>query len=169
MKPVRTAKRQKLLADFMQAVREEVRLSIGWSDTAAELTGMHPTDVLAITFLNDAGEATAGELAKITGLSTGATTAAIDRLERAGFAVRKLDSRDRRKVVVKAVKLPSQLMALRTSARKELEDALSSYSDAELLRFIKLKNIMSDLLRKGIDASRSKRVRSLMRKHIASP
>lgn len=43
---------------------------------------------------------TAGSLAKLTGLTTGAITAVIDRLERAGLARRVPDEDDRRKVVV---------------------------------------------------------------------
>lgn len=45
----------------------------------------------------------AGELARITGLTSGAITSAIDRLERRDFLKRENDPRDRRRVVVRAV------------------------------------------------------------------
>ena len=86
MQTTQESKRRKIIADLMQAGREEMRLSILWGNGVAELMGIHPTDAIALTFLNEVGETTAGQLAKVTGLTTGATTAAIDRLERAGWA-----------------------------------------------------------------------------------
>ena len=46
------------------------------------------------------GPITAGELARRTGLTTGAITGVVDRLERAGFARRARDPDDRRKVII---------------------------------------------------------------------
>ena len=46
------------------------------------------------------GPATPGWLAERTGLSTGAVTGVVDRLERAGYATRARDPRDRRRVIV---------------------------------------------------------------------
>lgn len=165
MKPARVSKRHAAIGDLMQAMREEMRLSILWGNTAAELAGIHPTDAIAVLFLNEAGEATAGQLAKVTGLTTGAMTAAIDRLESAGLATRKVDPRDRRKVIVKAIKIPPQLSELRRSVMKGLEDALSRYSDAELLRFIDFKNITNALLKRGVNLYDDKRVRSFIHTH----
>ena len=147
----------------MHASREEMRLAILWGNTAAELMGIHPTDAIAVTFLNEVGETTAGQLAKVTGLTTGAMTAAIDRLERAGWAVRTIDPHDRRKVIVKGIKLSEDLLALRAAVRKEFEIALSRYGDAELLRFIELRTLSSSLLKRAIELHGDKRVRSLMK------
>jgi DNA-binding MarR family transcriptional regulator len=46
------------------------------------------------------GRATPGWLAEMTGLSTGAVTGMVDRLERAGYVTRAQDPRDRRRVIV---------------------------------------------------------------------
>ena len=46
------------------------------------------------------GPATAGQLSELTGLTTGAVTAVIDRLEKAGYVKRERDGADRRKVIV---------------------------------------------------------------------
>jgi DNA-binding MarR family transcriptional regulator len=46
------------------------------------------------------GPVTAGRLAEATGLTTGAITTAVDRLERAGIARRRHDQGDRRRVLV---------------------------------------------------------------------
>ena len=163
MKTSPDSKRQKIIADLLRAGREEMRLSILWGNGAAELMGIHSTDALAVTFLNEVGETTAGQLAKVTGLTTGAMTAAIDRLERAGWAIRKVDPRDRRKVIVKGIKLPASMVALRAAMKKEIEITLSRYSDTELLRFIDFRNITSALLERAIELQRDRRVRSFLK------
>jgi DNA-binding MarR family transcriptional regulator len=51
-----------------------------------------------LNIVESRGGLTAGELATAAGLTTGAITGVIDRLERAGYARRVRDSRDRRKI-----------------------------------------------------------------------
>jgi DNA-binding MarR family transcriptional regulator len=147
----------------MQAGREEMRLSILWGHGVAELMGIHPTDIIALTFLKEVGETTAGELAKVMGLTTGATTAAIDRLERAGWAVRTIDPRDRRRVIVKGKKISGPLAKLRAKIMKEFETKLLPYSDAEVLRFIEFRNITNAILKKAIELQRDRGVRSFLK------
>jgi DNA-binding MarR family transcriptional regulator len=60
-----------------------------------------------LDLLGVAGPTTAGRLAAHTGLTTGAMTAVIDRLERSGFARRVRNAEDRRCVLVEA--LPERL------------------------------------------------------------
>src|SRR5205807_2195556 len=64
----------------------------------AERLGLHPTDWECVTLLVDAedGSMTAGQLAQLTGLTTGAITGVVDRSEAAGFAQRERDRLDRR-------------------------------------------------------------------------
>jgi DNA-binding MarR family transcriptional regulator len=67
---------------------------------ASELMGINRTDARCIDIVLLRGRLTAGELAREAGLSPGAVTTALDRLERAGFARRVSDSEDRRRVIV---------------------------------------------------------------------
>lgn len=69
--------------------------------TIADRLGLNPTDHKCLEILGRAPDPTAGELAEWTGLTTGAVTAVIDRLERAGFVQRQAHPTDRRKVVVR--------------------------------------------------------------------
>jgi DNA-binding MarR family transcriptional regulator len=71
-----------------------------FDDATAELLGVNRTDLNCIDIIDRHGGLTAGELAAESGLSTGAVTAVIDRLERAGYARRVRDDEDRRKVKV---------------------------------------------------------------------
>jgi DNA-binding MarR family transcriptional regulator len=69
----------------------------------ARALGIHPTDVAIIAHLQRLpGEPrrTPGDLARLTGLTTGAITGVIDRLERDGYVRRERDSTDRRKIFV---------------------------------------------------------------------
>ena len=132
-----TARRADLIAAHMQAWKKIIQLSIPWMDAIAAAQGVHPTDLIAASYLHDVGPATAGRLAEITGLTTGAMTACIDRLEREGFAKREADSHDRRKVMIKPWKLPrlsKELSAFRASAMKKAEDAFWEFTDAEIGR-----------------------------------
>ncbi|MDD9268521.1 MarR family winged helix-turn-helix transcriptional regulator [Paenibacillus sp. GCM10023248] len=65
--------------------------------------GLNATDHKCLDFLNRTGPVTAGQLAQLTGLTTGAVTSVIDRLEQAGYVTRDKDPDDRRRVVVKPV------------------------------------------------------------------
>lgn len=102
-------------------------------------------DFITIQILEETGAITAGELANRTGLSTGSVTALIDRLEKANFVKRELDTKDRRKVNIvpiygerKDVKtlyepLNESMLALIQSydetARAQIIDFLSKASD----------------------------------------
>ncbi|WP_327354701.1 MarR family winged helix-turn-helix transcriptional regulator [Streptomyces sp. NBC_01304] len=69
----------------------------------AEAAGLQASEWYALSRITLEGGLTSGELAAGTGLTTGATTRLIDRLERAGYVRRAADPADRRKVVVEAV------------------------------------------------------------------
>jgi DNA-binding MarR family transcriptional regulator len=74
------------------------------SDLVAARVGLNSSDLECLDLLYLAGATTAGRLAAHTGLTSGATTAVIDRLERAGFVHRRRDRSDRRLVFVEVVK-----------------------------------------------------------------
>jgi len=67
---------------------------------AAEALGLAPTDLVGMCLLQLHGPATPGWLAEMTGLSTGAVTGVVDRLERGGYVTRAQDPQDRRRVIV---------------------------------------------------------------------
>lgn len=68
---------------------------------AAEALGLAPADLVCMCLLHLRGPSTPGWLAKMTGLSTGAVTGVVDRLERAGYVTRAQDPQDRRRVIVR--------------------------------------------------------------------
>lgn len=68
---------------------------------ASDALSLAPTDLVCMCLLQLNGPATPGWLAEMTGLTTGAVTGMVDRLERAGYVSREPDPQDRRKVIVK--------------------------------------------------------------------
>ena len=81
--------------------------------TVAIRFGLSESDVEALEVLIDTGAATAGRLSELMGLTTGAVTRVIDRLEQAGYVRRVPDPADRRRVIVELV--PEKLAAVEAS------------------------------------------------------
>lgn len=124
---------------------------------AALRMGFNPTDVKCAGLLQETGAITAGELAALTGLTTGAVTGVIDRLEKAGLVRRLPDPQDRRKVIV----APIENAAYRTEGMQffgPLGEAtaalLASYSDAELA-------IILDFVERGTELMKTQTARVL--------
>jgi DNA-binding MarR family transcriptional regulator len=68
---------------------------------AAQMLGLNRTDQRALDVIGRAGTLMPSELARSLGMSTGATSAVLDRLERAGYAVREPDPHHRRHTLVR--------------------------------------------------------------------
>ncbi|MGK5500873.1 MarR family winged helix-turn-helix transcriptional regulator [Streptomyces sp. URMC 125] len=102
----------------------------------ARAQGLHPTDVRALAELldaQDAGPVTPGALRERLRLTSGAVTACLDRLERAGHIRRVRDSADRR--IVRLHYAPRGREAAREHFRplaQATEAARRRFSDAEL-------------------------------------
>lgn len=67
----------------------------------ARLLGMTETDVLAVQHLSRAGSLTPTRLGALLGLTSGGTTALVQRLERLGYVVRDAHPSDRRSAVLR--------------------------------------------------------------------
>ncbi len=115
-------------------------------NAVSEWAGLNTTDMECLRLLFLKGTATPTELARQTGLTSGATTAMLDRLEKAGLLERHPNPDDRRGTLI----TPAKSAAARAaswfeSARNAQDELLSSYSESELEiiadvfeRFVKL-------------------------------
>ncbi|HLH74931.1 MAG TPA: MarR family transcriptional regulator [Chloroflexota bacterium] len=102
-------------------------------EIAAKRFGVNRTDLRCLELLGSAGALTPTELATALGFTTGGMTTVIDRLERAGYARRRPDPHDRRKVIVEA----TDLLAARQGEifgdlLRNTEALIATYSDAQL-------------------------------------
>jgi DNA-binding MarR family transcriptional regulator len=101
--------------------------------TVAIRFGLSESDVEALSVLLDTGAATAGRLSELMGLTSGAVTRVIDRLEQAGYVRRIPDPADRRRVIVELI--PEKMAAVQATMAQFSEKTASEmgrYSDAEL-------------------------------------
>ena len=86
---------------YVPIIRKFVARVLLYHSAVAAKLGLNVTDVNSLRLL--AGEAmAAGKLSEQLGLTGAATTALIDRLEKAGFVTRERTSKDRRRVTVHA-------------------------------------------------------------------
>jgi DNA-binding MarR family transcriptional regulator len=123
--------------DLVEKLITEFRVSGNQDDAfdnlAAQRLGVNETDLHCLNIIQNSGGVTAGELATEAGLTTGAVTGVIDRLERAGFVRRDRDTTDRRKVLVTPV--PEAMAALGEHYRhhgEQLDAVLSTRDEAQL-------------------------------------
>ena len=84
-----------------QELRRFTGLSASLFRAAAARIGMAATDIQVIDILEASGPATPGELAELTGLTTGAIAGMLNRLEETGLLRRERDPGDGRRVIVR--------------------------------------------------------------------
>ena len=141
MKPAlsRPKARAALVEELEHAVRRSSAQGAVFSQAVADRAGISSSDLECLDFLNLEGRVTAGRLAEVTGLTTGAITGVLDRLEKAGFVRRERDDNDRRKVFIATIpenvaKIGKFYEHMQRAILKDWE----TYTDAELrllLRF----------------------------------
>jgi DNA-binding MarR family transcriptional regulator len=116
----------------------------------ADRLGLHSTDWGCVLLLNEAlpMPLTAGQLAELTGLTTGAVTGVLDRLENAGYVRRERDPADRRRVIVRLV--PEEMARIQPMFDGMIADIVAmhrDYSDDQLAVTIEMLTRSSEILR----------------------
>jgi DNA-binding MarR family transcriptional regulator len=131
-----------------------------FGQTVAIRFGLSESDVEALEVLIDTGAATAGRLSDLMGLTTGAVTRVIDRLEQAGYVRRVPDPADRRRVIVEPVpEKMAALEALMAGFGEKSASEMGRYSDAELAVINDFLTRMADVTRDEANAMRDARDR----------
>jgi DNA-binding MarR family transcriptional regulator len=92
--------KRKLFQELLTEVRRSQGATDRFDQAVADAVGLNRTDMRCLDVIDREGPVPAGRLALATGLTTGAITTAVDRLERAGYARRVRDQADRRRVLV---------------------------------------------------------------------
>lgn len=98
-----SGERSALIEALSLSTRKVIAETVLLFDTLAQRIGINATDMQCLNILDYEGPVPAGRLAELTGLTTGAITTAIDRLEKAGYVQRVRDPHDRRRVVIQPV------------------------------------------------------------------
>lgn len=108
--------------------------SIGMHEAVARKAGLSGTDHKYLGFFIEKGPMTAGGLAALTGLTTGAVTGLIDRFEKKKLVRRQFAENDRRKVIIEpdTEKIMALLEPLYKEYRSKSEKLVASFSENEI-------------------------------------
>jgi DNA-binding MarR family transcriptional regulator len=142
-------KRPELLGELTKELRQFHGLSASFFRVATNRVGMTVTDMQVIDILDTIGPITAGQLADLTGLTTGAITGMINRLEEAGFVRRERDLNDGRRVIVQLIPDKDKMHEVSSifdSIEKSWNEIVASYDNEQLallVRFLKQSNASS--------------------------
>lgn len=124
---------EKAQQQVLTAARNQGISAVLFRNAIARRLGLNSTDSECLSFLGIRGAATPTEIARYTGLTTGATTAMLDRLEKNGYIRRTPNPNDRRGITVTLT--PSWAQAagpLVADVQKAHEQLIASYSEKEL-------------------------------------
>jgi len=159
-------KREEIIQAINEKFREMSTETIMFHQAIANVLGLHITDHKCLDLIYRFGAMPAGRLAELTGLTTGAVTGIIDRLEKAGYVRRTNDPKDRRRTIVEPTrnrKLERKIEGIFMPLHEKMHKLLSSYSDSELA-------FLLDVVTKSIELTReeSKKLRTSLQGQSSS-
>ncbi len=144
--------RTELIEALSLSVRKVIVETVLLFDTLASQIGVNATDMQCLNILDYEGPVPAGRLAELTGLTTGAITTAIDRLEKAGYVQRVRDPHDRRRVVIQQI--PHEGFDVFGAIDQAWQELCSHYSDQELAVILTFIDAMYQMNRGTVANSR---------------
>jgi DNA-binding MarR family transcriptional regulator len=149
------SKREEIIQAIIEKRREMSTETIMFHQSVADVLGLHITDHKCLDLIRQYGAMPAGRIAELTGLTTGAITGIIDRLEKAGYVRRANDPKDRRRTIVEPIrnkKWERKIEAIFIPFHERMHKLLSSYSDGEL-------DFLLDVLTKSIEQTREESIK----------
>jgi DNA-binding MarR family transcriptional regulator len=97
--------KEELVRELIDLARAHQAANDALDEVGYQRLGINRTDGRCLDIVENQGPMTAGRLAELSGLTTAAVTAVLDRLEKAGYARRVRDVTDRRQVIVELTPL----------------------------------------------------------------
>ncbi|WP_339324205.1 MarR family transcriptional regulator [Paenibacillus sp. FSL W8-0194] len=139
--------RKQIIHILSEELRDNSTATILFHEAIAAKLGLNSTDHKCLDVILKNQPLTAGQLSALTGLTTGAVTGVLNRLEQAGYVSRVQDPQDKRRVVIciDQEKAAKDIVPLFETFGKDLDQMLSRYDDAELeniLDFIRQCNFL---------------------------
>ncbi|WP_060180393.1 MarR family winged helix-turn-helix transcriptional regulator [Streptomyces sp. IMTB 1903] len=116
----------------------------------ADSVGLHPTDMQCVALLGmEPGPVSTGDIARLTGLTSGSATRLVDRLVKAGIVERRTDPNDRRRSLVSlSPEARERIGAAWDTPSRAFGAVLESYSDSELA-------VIADYLHRAAEVGRT--------------
>lgn len=138
------SKKDELKQQVIIGAREYGIGSVLFRHMVGEKLGVNVTDMECLGLIFLKGLATPTELGRYAGLSSGATTAMLDRLEKSGLIERRPNPNDRRSTLIVIVQaMAAKIGPLFASLREAQDTILSSYSEIEL-------EVLADFFRRSV-------------------
>ena len=140
--------RPQLVATLLRAVARTALQHAQFDEALAAQLGISPTDLECLALLQEFGPSTAGQLAEVLSLTTGAITGVVDRLGAVGFVVRDSDPADRRRVIVRPIdERMAELARVYEPVLDEAAQVLQTYSEADLRLILDFEQRAADVFR----------------------
>jgi DNA-binding MarR family transcriptional regulator len=125
--------KQELVEQVVIGAREYGVNEVLFRHAIGDILGVNVTDMECLALIFFKGLATPSQLSEYTGLTSGATTTMLDRLEKAGLIERRPNPHDRRGTLIVIKKeAVEEVSPLFESARKAQDKIISSYSERDL-------------------------------------
>ncbi|WP_439484343.1 MarR family winged helix-turn-helix transcriptional regulator [Cyclobacterium plantarum] len=152
-------KKNAIVQNINTLSREFSTLTVLMHQSIAQMAGLTGTDHKYIDLLLEHGVMTAGRLAELSGLTTGAVTGVIDRLEKQGLVSREKDKDDRRKVVVVLNKEAAfkKIGPAFKEMQQNLEEFYENFTATELLAIEKYLSAVNEFTKNQISSLNAKR------------
>lgn len=147
--------RAELVVRLQADVAETVSDGVALQEALAGRLGLTVSDLRAITLLMRKGTVSTSELGDAAGLTSGAATRMVDRLERAGWVERFMDSRDRRRVLIMMKKARrGEIGEIYAEMSQSWISALADKSDAQIETVLEIFDRMRGVAREHAAALR---------------
>jgi DNA-binding MarR family transcriptional regulator len=151
-------KKSELIDELVREFRTSGNQDDAFDNLAAQRLGVNETDLHCLNIVENAGGITAGKLAELAGLTTGAVTGVIDRLEHRGFARRVQDPEDRRRVRVEVTRaFYGRADKIWGPMRADWGRALAKFSNEELELITQFLRASNEVGRRHLDRLREMR------------
>jgi DNA-binding MarR family transcriptional regulator len=128
-----------MLTELARSAQRAATDGILFHQAVADRLGLHISDLRCLNILLEAGPVPAGEIGERTGLTTGAVTRMVDRLEQAGYVRREPDPADRRRVIVSPMaEQMATIGPLYTGMAQAWATAMDGYDNDQLTTILTL-------------------------------
>ena len=149
--------RSRLIAELDRENRRAGSLGGMHAKAIADRAGINGTDFECLDVLDWTGPIPAGELARRLGITSGAVTGVIDRLERGGWVHRLADPSDRRRVIVEIVP-PSeltgdrdrQMLEMFAPLQQEIGEVIDRFDDDQLTTIVEYMLAANEAIERSI-------------------
>src|SRR4051794_28604857 len=148
-----STRKQQLVDELVTAFRTSGNQDSAFDNLAAERLGINRTDLLCLNAIENNGGLTARPIPPPPRPTPGAVTGVIDRLERAGYARRVPDPKDRRRVAVEVTpEFYERAGEIWGPLKADWDATLASrFTAAELERFAEFLRVTNEIGRRHLD------------------